>query len=51
MSKTLLKAAREKRSDFVLKQVAKHEAFFEKHGVDKNAPSLGNKSAYKHKAV
>jgi len=43
MSKTLLKAAKEKRSSFVLKQVAKHEKYFEDNGITKDAPSLGNK--------
>lgn len=43
MSKVLLKAAKEKRSSFVLKQVAKHEKYFEEHGISKDAPSLGQK--------
>mmetsp|Transcript_23543 Transcript_23543/g.21418 ORF Transcript_23543/g.21418 Transcript_23543/m.21418 type:complete len:1061 (-) Transcript_23543:928-4110(-) len=47
MNKRLLQAAKEKRSSFVLKQVAKHEKYFEQQGIDKNAPSLGNKKTYK----
>jgi creatine kinase len=43
MSKHLLKAAKEKRSSFVLKQVAKHEKYFEDNGIAKDAPSLGQK--------
>lgn len=43
MNKNLLRAAREKRSDFVLKQVAKHEAYFEKAGITKDTPSMANK--------
>lgn len=35
-----------KRSSYVLAQIAKHEAYFDKTGVDKNAPSLGNKKTY-----
>ncbi len=34
------------KSSFVLAQIAKHEAYFDKTGVDKNAPSLGNKKTY-----
>lgn len=43
MSKHLLRAAKEKRSSFVLKQVAKHEKYFEDNGIAKDAPSLGQK--------
>ncbi len=47
MKPSVLKMVQSRRSSFVLSQIAKHEAYFDKTGVDKNAPSLGNKSVYK----
>lgn len=46
MKPSLVKAISSKRSSFVLSQIAKHETYFDKNGVDKNAKSLGAKQVY-----
>ncbi len=48
MNKKLVKEASSRKSSFVLSQIAKHEAYFDQVGIDKNTPTLNNKSNHKH---
>ena len=45
--KLVAEASTVRRSSFVLSQIAKHEAYFEEAGIDKNSPTLNNKSNHK----
>ena len=47
--KLVAEASTNRKSSFVLSQIAKHEAYFDEAGIDKNSPTLNNK--YNHKFV